>query len=87
MPKTRCVICKACNVRDEANKHPSRDTLFRYSQLMTLISSRSAEAIATICETHRNPLQFNTIVIDLFASADKLKESLRTGIPLSVMRF
>jgi len=85
MAKTKCVICKACNVRADMRKHVSLDNLVRFRQLLDLIRERDPEAIATICETHRNPLELNTVVIDLFSSAKQVAESLRTGTPLSVI--
>jgi len=49
--------------------------------------SVAKKQLRLICETHRNPLQFNVITVDLFCSASQLQESLRTGIPVSAMRF
>lgn len=87
MAKTRCIICKSCNVLREAKKHPNTQTIGDFIRTLTLISSRAPEVIETICEIHRNPLQFNIITIDLFKHATLLQESLRTEIPMSAMRF
>lgn len=69
MAKTKCVICKLFNTKNEIAKHCNPTTLaqfhFLFKSLVDKNDLNHSKAISDICIEHRNPLQFNTVVIEI----------------------
>lgn len=73
MAKAKCIICKAHNARNEAKRHPSLAAFQVYRLMLRRIHERDPDAIASICDDHRIPLVFNSVIIDLFKDQEYIK--------------